>query len=110
MSQHYGNYLRETFKKSVLEKPFGFAIYSIEKGICYIEDIYIEPSKRNQGLGQSLEREIIELGKAQGCEKLLASVVIGNPGDSENMARYLHTGYRLANCGGNNVVFLTKEI
>jgi GNAT superfamily N-acetyltransferase len=65
-------------------EPVGFAVYyptfstaSGRTGL-YLEDLYIEPQWRGQGLGRKLFAHVVKVAAARGCGGLTWSVLTWN--------------------------------
>jgi GNAT superfamily N-acetyltransferase len=65
-------------------QPVGFALYSYtfssfvgKKGI-FIEDLYVEQSHRNKGIGKELLRYMARLGRTLGCGRIEWAVLNWN--------------------------------
>jgi GNAT superfamily N-acetyltransferase len=65
-------------------EPIGYAVlcfgYSVELGgrDMFLDDLYIVPSKRGQGLGRSVIAALTGLARGAGCVALHLEVVAGN--------------------------------
>jgi GNAT superfamily N-acetyltransferase len=64
--------------------PAGFALYSytfasfLGKTGIYIEDLYVEPSYRNKGIGKALLVQLAGLARKRGCGRLEWAVLNWN--------------------------------
>lgn len=49
---------------------YSFGYYTWIGKSLYMDDLYVRPSFRGQGIGKQLMQEVITLGKSEGCRKL----------------------------------------
>jgi GNAT superfamily N-acetyltransferase len=62
----------------------GFAISVVHPGswtvapVCYLEDLFVAPGARGQGIGRALIEDVIALGKASGWSRLYWHTREGN--------------------------------
>lgn len=73
MSQ-FSDYIKETQGRECIEREFGFVTYVITGPECYIEDIYVSPEFRIQGIGSRLTDMVREKAKGLGCTHLVGTV------------------------------------
>ena len=97
----------------VLEKPYGFATYSYldvkgAKGI-YIEDIYIKPHMRQEGLASKLSEEIQELSKKDGVKYLLGTVAVDSTSPTDSLKVLLAHGMSLLE-SNNEIIWMYKDL
>ena len=68
----------------------GFAISVLHEGtwvvepVCYLEDLFVDPACRGQGIGRKLIEDLIALGKMQGWSRVYWHT------DQDNPARRLY--------------------
>ena len=74
MPSLYARYIYEREGKSIVEDEHGFATFLFLPEHCYIEDIYVVPDKRKEGIASKYADEIARLAKQKGYSKLLGSV------------------------------------
>jgi len=94
----------------------GFALYFstfstfLGKTGIYLEDLFVEPERRGQGIGKGLLSEVARIAQAQGCGRLEWSVLTWNQAAidfyeslgavrMEGWRMYRLTGDALANLG-----------
>ena len=75
LSKMFEDYAQERgFGPRVFEIDGGFATYYLDEDSCYIEDIYVIPSKRNSKVASYMADEITKIAKEKGLSKLYGSV------------------------------------
>lgn len=109
MSSHYADYLKERAGREIIETPYGFAVYTIKDSECYIEDIYVIPSKRQLGVAAALADQITATAKAKGCKYLTGSVCPTANSSHASMLVLIAYGMRLFKAE-SNVVYFIKDI
>ena len=63
----------------------GFSIGVLHEGtwtiapICYLEDLFVDPNSRGQGVGRRLMQDIINCAKSKGCSRLYWHTRASNP-------------------------------
>ncbi|MGQ3674513.1 GNAT family N-acetyltransferase [Xanthobacter sp. TB0139] len=63
----------------------GFCTYILHEGswvknpVCYLEDLFVDPACRGQGLGRALIQELVERGRAQNWSTLYWHTRTDNP-------------------------------
>lgn len=106
----YKEYLRETYNKLTLENEFGFVIYTIDKDIIYIEDMWIRPHFRGMGYGKQFLNYLSDYGKQKGCTKLMISVVLSSTNSNINLAKYiLNLGFEITRAN-DLIIYLMKGL
>ena len=105
----YAEYLKEVYDKNVIESDDFLVIYSTKDQVLYLEDLYIKPDKRDQGLGQQVLNSIMQIAKENFCKTLLTSVTMNCKYKDENLSKYLHVGFQISNfC--ESIVYLKKDL
>jgi GNAT superfamily N-acetyltransferase len=106
----YSQYLAEREDKQVLENEFGFVTYKIiNDNECYIQDIYVVPEMRKEGLSFKMRDQVIELAKNMGCKTLIGSVSLDANDASRNLKIMLNDNWQVHGIAGNTL-FLNKPI
>lgn len=107
----YSEYVKEREGKTVIENKDGFIKYSINKTerYCYLEDLFILPESRKNGIGQKMAEFVQILAKNEGCKKIITSVVPSAKGCDYSMKVVLKNGYRLRSAH-ENIIFFEKDI
>jgi len=70
----YRQYLKEREGVNLLDYEWGFATYSFEEDCVYLQDIYIVPERRGEGLGVQLMNEVASIAKTREYEIMMGSV------------------------------------
>lgn len=110
MKSLYGQYLDERENKEILENEYGFVTYKfLNSNECYIQDIYIIPEMRKQGLSFKMRDEVIAIAKAKGCSTLIGSVSIGANDATRNLKILLNDDWQIHAINGN-MIFVNKRI
>jgi GNAT superfamily N-acetyltransferase len=56
---------------------FNFSTFRMQPGL-YLEDLYVTPTRRGQGLGKAMIERLIEIAKERGCGRVEWSVLDWN--------------------------------
>jgi GNAT superfamily N-acetyltransferase len=106
----YADYVLEREGKHTLEFEDGFATYAfLPDGRCYLEHIYVAPSRRNCDVAKQLADKIAEIAKENGCKILLGSVVPAAKNSTDSLKILLSYGFKLDSCE-NNFILFAKDI
>jgi len=106
----YSQYITERTDRLVLETDKGFAVYAyLPDNTVYIEDIYISPEYRKQGLASEFANKIANIAKTKGCTRMIGSVVPSAKASTESLKVLLAYGMKLAS-STNNFITLSKDI
>jgi GNAT superfamily N-acetyltransferase len=79
----------------------GFAIYHINDGECYLEDIFILPSARRGKNGTTFANNIVEIAKGRGCHILTGSVDASANGADISRKALESYGFKLFETAGD---------
>ena len=109
MSSLWAKYKKEREGKEVLETENGFAVWYCQGDFCYIEDIFVDLSKRQEGVAAKMADEICLRAKERGCTKLLGSVNAQTNGANTSLKVLLGYGMKLHAVDGQ-MIFFIKEI
>lgn len=66
------------------QQALGFAIHHQHPSTwvmgddCYLEDLFVDPQTRGQGVGRALIEDLIALARARGCKRLYWHTNVGN--------------------------------
>ncbi len=102
-------YLKERQGLDVLESENGFVTYKFRNPDCYIQDIYVLPEKRKEGVAASMADQVAELAKSKGYRILTGSVDCRANGAESSEKILLAYGMKPYVTEGNLTYFL-KEI
>lgn len=105
----YAEYLKEREDKHVIENDFGFATYSINKEEIYLQDIYIKPEYRLQGMGKDFLRYVENEGLSHGCKFITGSVDTKLKSCTDSAKAILSCGFKVAGLRGDLIIFY-KEL
>lgn len=103
------DYVFEREGVEVLEHEHGFSLVKQVGDALYLQDVYVVPEFRRQGVGRSM-LEIVEVVAAErGLKKVITSCDPKANDSTESMKAILACGFRMHTCE-NNLVYLIKEI
>lgn len=107
----YAKYLTERTNDKILELNHGFATYRFipEQKAVYIIDIFVEPDFRKAGNAESMANQIAKIAKAEGCTKMIGSVMPSSKNSTASLQVLLAYGMRLQSAG-NDFILMEKEI
>lgn len=66
-------------------RPVGFSLSVLHVGtwvrdtVCYLEDLFVDPDVRGQGVGRALIQDLVDLGRARGWATLYWHTRADNP-------------------------------
>lgn len=97
----YAAYLKEREGLEILELDHGFATYKLRPDGCYIQDIYVIPAFRKEGIASLIADEISRIAKQAGHHVLIGSIDERSPGvilsgkvlEAYSMKPYMKEGY-----------------
>lgn len=101
----FREYIRELAGKDVLETEYGFCSYKITHDECYLEDVYVIPSKRKSGYGSSLANKVIDLARDRGCKWVTTSISSENCNPHPSLLAILGFGMKLKKIDKNMAYF-----
>lgn len=70
----YPSYLKEREGLEVVETEVGFVTYKLRGKDCYIQDIYVLPEFRKDGIASQMADRVAEISKESGVRILTGSV------------------------------------
>jgi ribosomal protein S18 acetylase RimI-like enzyme len=73
---------------------------------CWLEDLYVAPEARREGLGRTLVEAVIERARERGCRRVELDVSSENPAA---MALYRSLGFDTGKTGGQDI-FMRKRL
>lgn len=109
MSSLHALYIQERLGKHIIENEKGFATYYFVNDGCYIEDIFVHPDFRNQGVAATMADVISDCARAKGCRKLYGSVVPSANGSTDSMKVLLAYGF-VINSSAENFIAMVKGL
>jgi GNAT superfamily N-acetyltransferase len=104
----YAQYIQEREGAQVLESKDGFAIYRINGNECYIRDMSVDPSKRQQGIGKDLISQLSDIARFNGCEFVTAHVWMFDPNKSKTLFAALKVGFEVVACDAGSITIALK--
>lgn len=97
--------LIEMFDSYAKEKGFGpralylenigFALYHLNDGECYLEDIYVMPERRRDKVATKIADEVVKIAKENGITLLTGSVVPSAKGSDISRMALKSYGFKL---------------
>ena len=73
---------------------------------CWLEDLYVAPEARREGLGRTLVEAVIDRARERGCRRVELDVNSENPAA---MALYRSLGFDTGKTGGQDI-FMRKRL
>jgi ribosomal protein S18 acetylase RimI-like enzyme len=104
----YAEYLK-LHGKSLIEVDEGYATYMELNDGMYIQDIYVRPEHRNEGVASKMADMIAMIAKSKGLKKLYGTVKPSFQYSTESMKILLAYGFRI-NSSAIDAIALEKEI
>ncbi len=106
----YKSYIEEQLpNRFVYETDKGFLTYNINGEICQLEEIFILPEFRKQGIASSFYNEIGIIAKEKNCKYLKGSIVPGTNNAEISMKCLFKNGFKLAWTEGS-MIYLIKGL
>lgn len=109
IQSNYAKYIKEREGKSIVEDENGFATYSFQEHMVYIEDIYVIPEKRKMNVASKYADIIAEEAKKLGYNQLLGSVVPTANGATTSLKVLLGYGFKVY-AASDNIIYFIKDI
>lgn len=103
----WARYFLEREGVECIEEEYAVASYKIEGEVCYLQDVYIVPEKRQMGLASSIADRVGALAKEKGCKYLVSSVCFKDPHVDRNI-KVLH-GYGMSVLRGEGTMLYFKK-
>ena len=72
---------------------------------CWLEDLYVRPEARGEGVGRTLTQAVIDRATERGCRRVELDVNSENPAA---MALYQSLGFDTGNTGGQDIFMRRK--
>ncbi len=89
----WARYIEELRDTRFIEYEWGFISWSLMEECIYLEDIYIVPEKRREGLALRLVEEAEEIGRKAGKAFSMAVIRLENKGHTESLKAHLAAGF-----------------
>lgn len=105
----YADYIKEREGKEIVENSKGFATYSLQGDGYYIEDIFVKPEHRKEGVAAQLADIIAEIAISKGVKKLYGSVCPFTAGSTTSIKVLIAYGFKL-HSAQTNMIYLVKDI
>ncbi len=105
----YGDYIKETFGKDIVEDNEGFVSFSIVNDECYVEDVYVIPEARLKGKTDVLMAKVVSIAKEKGCKYLTTTINPGIKTVERSMIVILNYGFKFHSSEKNKIIFI-KEL
>ena len=110
MESMYKSYIENQLpNRFVHETTKGFITYSINGKECQLEEIYVDPKFRRQGVAKELRDFAAQDGKERGCSYIKGSIIIGTNMSEESCMAMLKYGYKFWYTEGI-MIYFKKEI
>lgn len=112
MKELYLDYIKERLnKESIIWEGKAFLIYTVNEQLkeAYLQDVYVAPEYRKQGILAKFQDEFEDMMKERGCTHILGSVQPSANGSTHGLAYCLKRGYKLLETG-DDYIWLRKEL
>ena len=103
------DYFKEHGAKEIVESEKGFATYYFMDEGCYVQDIYVSPDFRREGIASQMLDEVALIAKQKGHTKLFGSCVPSANNSTDSLQAAFDYGFKLHSCRENFIVYC-KEI
>lgn len=98
-------YIQERERAQLLKHEHGFAIYRDEGAYIYLQDVFVLPTHRQQGIASSLAAEVFELAKKSKKSALITSVDTATVGATQSATAILKFGFQILKTDGSMIWF-----
>lgn len=108
----YKKYIKERLNADIIYDDCGFLQYQIEKDICFINELYIDPKHRNQKKALEMVNLLVDILYALDVPKIksiIATVFINTNGYERALYSALKYGFKICKLE-NNCIYLQKEL
>jgi GNAT superfamily N-acetyltransferase len=109
MLSNFGAYILEREGKYIIEDERGFLTYTYLPEYVYIEDVYVRPEYRKQGVASEWADRVCAEAKSKGYSKLLGTIKTKAKTSTESMATLIAYGLRIYS-SDTEAIYLTKDI
>lgn len=105
----YADYVKERLNKSTIESEHGFVVFQLFDEDVYIEDVYIAPEQRSNGLGRIFIEAVNSIAKDKGKKYLTTTVRPSAAGSTHSLKCVLGVGFELYSAT-QDAIFFRKEV
>lgn len=105
----FARYKKERENAIVVEDEFGFASAKVVEDGLYIDEIYVIPEKRKEGIASKYADRLEEVAVELDYKKLYGSVCIDANKATDSLKVLLAYGFSLHHLS-DNMIYLYKEI
>lgn len=109
MPSIYAAYYLEREGCHVLEYEWGFAVYKLLPDHVYLQDIFIIPARRKDGLGVQLMNEVAAIAQKAGIYTMFGSVVPSTPFGHTMTQIMLGLNFRI-HSSDKDIIYFKKEL
>lgn len=103
------DYHKEHGFKNVIESDDGFLTFYFVGQECYIEDLYVVPSKRKSHVASNMAKQVEDIARNQGCKYVTGSVNTHAKDPTTSMKVLLSYGFSLLRAEPHMIWFV-KEL
>lgn len=103
------NYFKEMKTKEIIETDNGFLTYYFTSDGLYVEDIYVSPEYRSNGLAKKMLDEVTIIAQEKGCKKILGSCIPSASNSTNSLQAAFSYGFKL-HSSANNFIVYSKDI
>lgn len=105
----YGRYIKEYSNTDIYESNEGFFTFRINDDECFVEDLYIAPEYRRDGMGNKFANKIENIAKENGCKYIMCTVC-KNASDPNRSSLFIRNNGYIVDKVTDNGIFYKKEI
>lgn len=109
MSSLYAQYAKERANRETVESDDFFVTFTVYATHVYIEDIYIVPERRGQGLCSTLFADIEQAAAAIGVKKTIINVSPLSATCDETVKKMLKMGFKIYKTT-EDLIYMSREI
>jgi GNAT superfamily N-acetyltransferase len=106
----FEQYLLERENAELITHEHGFGIYKeLDADIAYLQDVFVEPAYRRQGVGRSIVLEAVKKAKNTNKSTLVTSTDTASNNPTESALSILKVGFKLLKLE-NTVIWYSMRI
>lgn len=98
-------YFKELNGKDIVESDKGFVTYMFLSDGCYIQDAYVLPKYRNQGLLKQFVNKIEEIAKEKGYKRIYTTVRPSANASTASLGVAVGLGFKLKFSDNDAIIF-----